>query len=132
MDSLRLVWGDPKSVTASDALRFQWPAIGQGWEAGLLAFTRSRILGIDTYPGGDYALLNDVLSLPNTSIAIIAGSNDKIIPPSATQNVANRFSPQIRFVQLDGRGHDPFEEDKDEFVQVVEALLEEQGGTTSN
>lgn len=122
---MRLVWGNPQGVTGADALRFQWPAIGQGWEAGLLAFTRSRILGVDAYPGGDYALLQEVLSLPNTSIAIIAGGSDRIVPPSAARNVAERFSTQIRFVQLEGRGHDPFEEDEDEFVKVVEALLEE-------
>lgn len=127
MDSLRLVWGNPKGVTDADALRFQWPAIGRGWERGLLAFTRSRILGVDTYPGGDYALLKDVLRLPNTSVVIIAGGNDKIIPPSAVRKVAERFSPQVRYVHLEGSGHDPFEENSGEFVSVVEALLEENG-----
>ena len=119
-----VVWGKPDDVSDTDGLRFQWPAIGKGWERGLLAFTRSRLFNVDAYPGGDVALLSDVLNLPNTSVIIIAGQNDKIIPSTASENVAERFS--LPFVKLQGRGHDPFEENPEEFVTVIETLLEEQ------
>jgi len=118
------VWGNPNDVSDTDGLRFQWPAIGCGWERGLLAFTRSRLFNVDAYPGGDVALLSDVLDLSHTSVVIIAGQNDKIIPSTASENVAERFS--LPFVKLQGRGHDPFEENPEEFVAVIETLLKEQ------
>mmetsp|Transcript_14860 Transcript_14860/g.42848 ORF Transcript_14860/g.42848 Transcript_14860/m.42848 type:complete len:595 (+) Transcript_14860:98-1882(+) len=125
MSSLQsVVWGHPDDVSDADGLRFQWPAIGLGWERGLLAFTRSRLLNVDAIPGGDVKLLSDVLNLPDTRVIIVAGGNDKIIPPTASRNVAERFS--LRFVTLQGRGHDPFEENPEEFVNMIEALLQEQ------
>ena len=119
-----VVWGNPSDVSDADELRFQWPAIGRGWETGLLAFTRSRLFNIDAYAGGDAALLSDVLDLPDTKVIVVAGGSDKIIPPRASMSIAERFS--LRFVPLPGRGHDPFEENPEEFVNLVETLLEEQ------
>ena len=125
MTSLQsVVWGNPNDVTDADGLRFQWPAIGKGWEKGLLAFTRSRLFNIDAYPGGDAALLSDVLDLPDTKVIIVAGGSDKIIPARASMSIAERFS--LRFVPLPGRGHDPFEENSGEFANLIESLLEEQ------
>ena len=125
MTSLQsVVWGNPSDVNDADELRFQWPAIGRGWETGLLAFTRSRLFNIDAYAGGDAALLSDVLDLPDTKVIVVAGGSDKIIPPRASMSIAERFS--LRFVPLPGRGHDPFEENPEEFVNLVETLLEEQ------
>ena len=126
-DSLRLVWGDPDGVTASDALRFQWPAIGRGWEEGLLAFTRSRVAGVDSFPGGDMELLRSVLDLPNTRVCIVASGNDRVVRPEAVRAIADQFQGRLRYVEIDGRGHDPFEEDIDEFVNVLEEVLKENG-----
>ena len=119
-----VVWGNPSDVSDADGLRFQWPAIGRGWETGLLAFTRSRLFNIDAYAGGDAALLSDVLDLPDIKVIVVAGGSDKIIPPRASRGIAERFF--LRFVPLPGRGHDPFEENPEEFVNLVETLLEEQ------
>ena len=125
MTSLQsVVWGNPKDVSDADGLRFQWPSIGKKWERGLLAFSRSRLLNIDAYPGGDAALLSDVLDLPDTKVVIVAGVSDKIIPARAGMSIAERFS--LRFVPLPGLGHDPFEENPEEFVNLIETLLEEQ------
>ena len=125
MTSLQsVVWGNPNDVSDADGLRFQWPAIGRGWEDGLLAFTRSRLFNIDAYAGGDAALLSDVLDLPDTKVIIVAGGGDKIIPATASRSIAERFS--LRFVPLPGRGHDPFEENPEEFVNLIETLLEEE------
>lgn len=120
---LSLAWGDPNRLSDSDVLRFQWPSIGRGWEKGLLSFTRSRIAGKCEYPGGDLQLLKDVLALPNTSVAIIYGTKDNIVTSKMIDKIKSEF-PDLKFVTLDGLGHDPFEEQVDTFVATVEGLLE--------
>lgn len=125
MTSLQsVVWGNADGVSDADGLRFQWPAINKGWEKGLLAFIRSRLWNVDAYPGGDATLLSDVLEMPDTEVVVIAGGSDKVVPATASKGVAERFS--LRYVPLPGRGHDPFEENPEEFVSLIEALLEEQ------
>ena len=80
-----MAWGDPDLLSKSDALRFQWPSIGKGWEAGLLAFTRSRITSTQPYDGGEIQLLSDVLILPNVSVITAAGTKDNVIPSRNTK-----------------------------------------------
>jgi pimeloyl-ACP methyl ester carboxylesterase len=125
-NGLRLAWGDPKLVSESDALRFQWPSIGRGWEKGLLAFTRAKLFAVDKYNTGngegDFALLRDVLALPHTSVCILHGDKDTVISSKMIQSIVQTF-PQIPLVQLQGQGHDPFEEQIDTFVSAVLALL---------
>lgn len=123
-NGLRLAWGDPDCLTRSDVLRFQWPSVGLGWEKGLLCFTRARIAGSCDYPGGDLHLLRDVLALPNTSVTIISGGGDSVVPISTMEKLVLQF-PQIRLVELDGLGHDPFEEQVDIFIDAVAKVLVE-------
>jgi len=123
---LKKVWGDPNLVTASDALRFQWPSIGKGWERGLLAFTRSRISSTCAYKGGEYQLLNDVLKLPNVKLVIVHGSKDPVIPIKMSKQIMENFGNDydITFIELEGQGHDPFEERIEEFIEkVVENIV---------
>ncbi len=120
------MWGNPDVVSDSDALRFQWPAIGLGWESGLLAFTRSRIASICSYSGGELKLLKDVLKQRNTSVIIVHGERDRIVPLSMSQKIVNldAFKDEdITFISMPGQGHDPFEEGCEEFVGIIESEL---------
>mmetsp|Transcript_14897 Transcript_14897/g.28006 ORF Transcript_14897/g.28006 Transcript_14897/m.28006 type:complete len:595 (+) Transcript_14897:342-2126(+) len=123
-NGLRLAWGDPNRLTETDVLRFQWPSIGKGWEGGLLSFTRSRITSSCAYRGGEVQLLCDVLNLPNTRVIIVQGTKDSIVPVTMAKRIADHFQGRIRLIQLDGQGHDPFEESVNVFVQSVVSEIE--------
>jgi pimeloyl-ACP methyl ester carboxylesterase len=120
---LQLVWGDPKKVSDSDALRFQWPSIGAGWERGLVKFAQAMAQPCPPTHLTDSELLQEVLKLENTTVAVIYGSNDRVVSPKIVNNFFQSF-PQVPLLELDGLGHDPFEEDTERFVRVVEELLE--------
>ena len=118
------MWGDSKKLSESDVLRFQWPAIGRGWEDGLLTFTRAMA----QKPAlSDAQLIEQVLQEDtNATITVILGSNDRVV---STKQVKKFFDPhchKIRLVEMEGLGHDPFEEDAEGFVRVVEQILEEE------
>ena len=119
---MKIAWGDQNVLSESDALRFQWPAIGLGWEKGLLAFTRSRIFSIGSFPRGEIELLRCALKLPNTSITIIHGTKDSVIPIRMSRKIVNSL-PGISLIPVEGQGHDPFEEQVVPFVKLVESIL---------
>lgn len=124
LNGLRLAWGDPDVVTRSDALRFQWPSIVLGWECGLLAFTRSRLFSKCNYPDGELKLLDDVIKLPNTSVVIVHGSKDPVVPVANSRRIEEHWKSSVMYIELDGQGHDPFEEGMAEFVEkVVNTIL---------
>lgn len=113
---LQSVWGDPRLVSDSDALRFQWPSIGAGWEYGLLRFARAM------KSVSDEDLVRRVATRPNTRIVVILGSRDKVIPRKTVDKVFSEF-PEIPILEVDGCGHDPFEENVDVFVDLIEEVL---------
>jgi pimeloyl-ACP methyl ester carboxylesterase len=113
---LQSVWGDPRLVSDSDAQRFQWPSIGAGWEDGLLRFARAM------KSVSDKDLVRRVASRPNTRIVVILGSHDKVVPRKAVDNAFSEF-PEIPILEVDGCGHDPFEEKIDVFIDLVEEVL---------
>ena len=113
---LQSVWGDSTLVSDSDALRFQWPAIGKGWEDGLLRFTRA-MSGFS-----DLDLIQRVESRTNTRIVVILGSRDKVIPRQMVKKMFSPF-PAIQITEIPESGHDPFEEQIDDFIDVVEDLM---------
>lgn len=119
---LSLAWGDADRLSDSDVLRFQWPSIGQGWERGLLSFSRAQF----SVPSDstDAQLLGKVLARPHTSVAVIYGTKDNIIKPELIRGFFRPF-PEVKFCELDGQGHDPFEEQTDTFVSTIERILEE-------
>ena len=118
-------WGDPKNVTESDVLRYQWPAIGYGWESGLLKFARAQ-RRVD-----DRALLRQVLDLPNTTVAVVLGARDKVVSSKSIRSFLSDFEDEFKIpiVEMEEMGHDAFEEDVDGFLQCVEDLLESQDWT---
>ena len=116
---LKLAWANPSLLSDTDAMRFQWPSIGLGWESGLLSFTRSRIASTCPYHGGEVKLLSDVLNLARTKVVVIQGIDDPIVPLSMTKKILDHFGDRISFIPLDGQGHDPFEEGVQEFVDSV-------------
>lgn len=125
---LMAVWGDSSLLTDSDVLRFQWPAIGQGWERGLIKFSGAQFLGREDT---DQELLEKVLALPNTSVTVIYGSSDRVIRKQVVKKFFEPY-PQVQLVELNGRGHDPFEENSEEFVSTVEKILKEEESITFN
>ena len=120
---LQAVWGDSKKLKDSDVLRFQWPAIGKGWEDGLLTFTRAMAQPTAMTDAG---LVEQVLQTEtNATVTVILGSQDRVV---RTDQVLKFFHPHrdnIRVVEMKGLGHDPFEEDVEGFVSTVERVLGE-------
>ena len=123
MKGLSAAWGGFNPVNNYTILRYRWPSIISDWAEGLLSFIAAKLTGIDSYPGGDVKLLNDVLSASNTSVYIIHGTKDKVISIKNSKAFVELF-PQIQLVTLDGIGHNPFEEDVEGFVRVVHNLID--------
>jgi len=111
-------WADPARIKDSDVLRYQWPSIGKGWERGLLQFARAQT------KHDDKELLRQVLALPNTTVAVIVGSEDKVVPPNSTRRFFSDFQDQdIEIVELKGLGHVCFEEDVHGFMEALEGIV---------
>jgi pimeloyl-ACP methyl ester carboxylesterase len=111
-------WGDPEKLRDSDVLRYQWPSIGKGWERGLLEFARAQ-KSFD-----DKSLFRQVLNLPNTTVAVVLGSKDKVIPTRLTERFLSDFKDfDVEVVQLEGLGHNAFEEDVETFMSAVEKIV---------
>ncbi|CAB9525306.1 expressed unknown protein [Seminavis robusta] len=121
---LETVWGDSKRLLDGDVLRFQWPAIGLGWEDGMLRFTQAMATEPTTLT--DQELVEQVLNADsNAVITVIVGGNDKVVSSKVVQNFLAPYGDRIRIVEMAGLGHDPFEEDVDGFINLLEQLLEE-------
>ena len=122
---LASAWGDPKRLSDSDVLRFQWPSIGMGWEQGLLNLVRSKLSPSVTSQWNDVELLQRVASLPNTKVVIIYGSKDRVVrfEGSVAEKVKKQF-PTVHIVGMEGLGHDPYEEDVDGFLREMKAVME--------
>jgi hypothetical protein len=147
-----MAWGNPQLVTDSDALRFAWPSVGVGWERGLLSFARAQARPpvLD-----DAALFQRVVQLPHTTVKVIVGSKDRVVSPAMVRRFVQRqqsslssgtssnnnnhdgngkngpsSTPQQQVVmvniqEMEGLGHDPFEENVDGFVELVEQYAKE-------
>ena len=120
---MEVVWGDKSKLRDSDVLRFQWPSVGQGWERGLLEFTRAQISAFDKEDlQSDRTLLQRVIDLPNTKVMIILGGSDRVIPPSFSRKFFTDFGLPVQ--EMANLGHDPFEEKPEEFIALVESFRE--------
>ena len=117
-----MVWGNPSLLSDTDALRFQWPSIGRGWEKGLLAFTRSRVSSTCYYNGGELQLLQDVADMDKTKVIIVHGTLDPLVPMQRSVDIVERRrhgNKDIIFLEMESVGHDPFEENTDEFLRII-------------
>ncbi|GKY91417.1 hypothetical protein MPSEU_000114000 [Mayamaea pseudoterrestris] len=119
---LQQAWGDPNKLLDSDVLRFQWPSIGKGWEMGLLAFSHAQSAKRDIT---DKELVKRVLQLPNTTFSVIVSSKDRVVPPKSIRDFFEEF-PSVAIEEMEGLGHDPFEEDVPTFVDTVERIIRKQ------
>lgn len=117
---LELAWGDPRRVKDSDALRFQWPSIGKGWEKGFIGFSAAQLLPGDM---SDAELLQSILDR-GIAVDVVLGAKDKIVPEKHVRQFLREF-PSVRVVSMEDMGHDPFEEDVDGFVNVVSKLVDD-------
>lgn len=123
--SLRQVWGNPSRLSDSDVLRFQWPSIGKGWERGLLSFALAQSRQGSSDGLTDAELMEHILALPNTSVAVILGQKDRVVPKRLVENFFGKF-PTVPIYELNGQGHDPFEEQVDVFVETVGNILDKE------
>ena len=117
-----MVWGNPSLLSDTDALRFQWPSIGRGWEKGLLAFTRFRVSSTCYYNGGELQLLQDVADMDKTKVIIVHGTLDPLVPMQRSVDIVERRrhgNKDIIFLEMESVGHDPFEENTDEFLKII-------------
>jgi len=111
---LSQAWGDAQRLSDSDVLRFQWPSIGKGWERGLISFARS------IQSSDDADLLRQVANLANTTVLVVYGSKDNVV--RVNEKVLDLLKNDFRMVKvlrMEGLGHDPFEEDKDMFLDMI-------------
>ncbi|KAL3936654.1 MAG: hypothetical protein SGARI_002460 [Bacillariaceae sp.] len=123
---LKAAWGDPAKVTDGDVLRFSWPAIGLGWERGILKFASAQSLPQEDELDNDTTLMQRVLELPNTKVAIILGSKDRVVTPKHVRSFMKAADPEgkVPIIELEGLGHDAFEEDEPIFCDTVDQLLQ--------
>jgi pimeloyl-ACP methyl ester carboxylesterase len=133
-NGLKLAWGDPGNLSESDVTRFSWPSIGMGWEQGILNFSRAQMTHIDDDDDendheldDDKTLVQRVSELPNTKVVVILGSKDRIVPSQQVRKFFEPF-PDVPIVELDGLGHDAFEEGTDTFCDTVERLIDDHWG----
>ena len=104
-------------------LRFQWPSVGKGWEEGLINFSRSKLFSSSSALS-DGELLTKVSNLPNTKVVIMYGSKDNVVrlEGMAAERLQKEY-PSIKVVRVEGSGHDPFEEDVNGFLEVLDEAL---------
>lgn len=122
-NGLRKVWGNPSRLSDSDVLRFQWPSVGQGWERGLLSFALAQSRQGSSDGKTDAQLMEQVLALPNTTVIVIRGGNDRVVPKQLVDKFFDKF-PDVPIYELQGQGHDPFEEQVDVFVETVGTIVD--------
>ena len=136
------------TVTDSDVLRYAWPAIGDGWEQGVLNFATAQQLPQEDALDDDALLLRRVLDLPQTQVLILLGSDDTIVPSQHVYNFVHKVLQEkkkknktkknndddndehrndstIPIVEMFGLGHCAFEEDPEEFCSKVGELVNE-------
>jgi hypothetical protein len=152
---LQMAWGDPQLVTDSDALRFAWPSVGVGWERGLLSFARAQArppvlddaalfqrvvqlpnTTVKIIVGSKDRVVSPAMvrrfvqrqqsSLSSGTISSSSNnnnddSNGKNGPSSTPQQQA----AMVNIHEMKGLGHDPFEENVDGFVELVEQYAKE-------
>jgi pimeloyl-ACP methyl ester carboxylesterase len=124
-NGLRKVWGNPSRLSDSDVLRFQWPSVGQGWERGLLSFALAQSRQGSSDGKTDAQLMEQVLALPNTTVIVIRGGNDRVVPKQLVDKFFDKF-PDVPIYELQGQGHDPFEEQVDVFVETVGTIVDKE------
>mmetsp|Transcript_32326 Transcript_32326/g.77275 ORF Transcript_32326/g.77275 Transcript_32326/m.77275 type:complete len:563 (+) Transcript_32326:179-1867(+) len=118
---LELAWGSGH-LSDSDVLRFQWPSIGSGWEQGLINFSRSKLFSKSVLD--DIQLLREITRHDETTVVIVYGSKDRVVPieGSVAEEIRRSF-PSIRLIRMEDLGHDPFEEDVPGFISELEKSL---------
>ena len=60
----------------------------------------------------------------NATIKVIVGGRDRVVPAQQVKAFLQPYQDRIEIVEMEGLGHDPFEEDVDGFLEVLEQLLE--------
>lgn len=89
-----------------------------------MTFTRAMS---QTPPMSDTQLVEKVLQAEtNATITVILGSNDRVVSTKQVKKFFGPYGNTVRMIEMEGLGHDPFEEDAESFVRVVEQVLEEE------
>ena len=125
-----LAWGNKNALSSTDVVRYQWPSIGYGWEQGLLNFAKAQTRSCkkmkpfdEDCPKTDKSLLEAVLAKHEVeNVHVFRGKLDQIVRGKVLNTFFADF-PTIEVKELDGLGHNPFEEDVDTFLDSVSAAL---------
>jgi len=127
---LSTAYGNKNSVKESDILRYSWPAIGYGWEDGLLNFAAAQQMPEEDELDDDTQLLSAVLKLPDTKLIIILGSKDKVVPSKHVRKFVDNVRKEtnntevlVPIVEMEGLGHCAFEEDSEKFCTIIGDLI---------
>jgi pimeloyl-ACP methyl ester carboxylesterase len=137
----KVVWGNGKDVSNSDALRFAWPSVIKGWERGLIDFTEAQFksdfgqrslfpVSANQNEGVDendveIALLKRVMQRPRTTLHVIVGGADKIVSPKRLASFLLAVDKNIHMEVLPGLGHDAMEENVPLFVGTLSKCLQQ-------
>ena len=64
-------------------------------------------------------LFQHVLNRPNTRLVVMRGNKDGVVTKAMLDTFLVPF-PGVQVIELDGLGHDPFEEDAELFISTLE------------
>jgi pimeloyl-ACP methyl ester carboxylesterase len=73
----------------------------------------------------DRELVEKVLQ-SNATIKVIVGGRDRVVPAKQVRAFLQPYQDKVEIVEMEGLGHDPFEEDVEGFLGVLEKMLADQ------
>ena len=68
-------------------------------------------------------LVEQVLN-SNASIKVVVGGSDRVVSANHVKSFFGPYRNRIEVVEMEGLGHDPFEEDMDQFLGILQQVLE--------
>ena len=110
----KFIWHDPSKQTPEILEGYRKPMRAHNWDRALweyaLAYNSSN-------PG-------EKLGGIKVPVLVITGDDDRIVPPEASEKIADEIS-HAELVVISNSGHLPQEETPEEFLEVVNNFLEE-------
>ena len=109
-----LAWHDLSKQTPEILEGYRKPMRAHNWDRALWEFALA-------YKNLDLKERLDSVEMP---VLVITGNDDKIVPPEASEKIADKIS-HAELVVISNAGHLPQEETPEEFLEVVNNFLEE-------
>ena len=110
----KFTWHDPSKQTPEILEGYRKPMRAHNWDRALWEFALA------------YKTLNlkERLSDIKVPVLVITGDDDRIVPPEASEKIADEIS-HAELAVIANAGHLPHEETSEEFLKTVEGFLEE-------